>query len=109
MPDGGGGDYQVGGDCGGHVGNDGEDDHHVGNDSTNDYAGCSDCDQESVPSPNLVGENPKDEAARQQADHEERVDGWRPDILAAVLNNKRWVLCKFHFDEDSYHVVLCSH
>ena len=76
---------------------------------TGDYAGCSGCDQESVPSPNLVGENPKDEAARQQADHEERVDGWRPDILAAVLNNKQWMLCKFHLDENSYHVVLCSH
>ena len=117
VPDGGGGDYQVGGDCGGHVGNDGEDNHHIGddsgdhigNDSVGDYAGCSDCNQESVPSPNLVRENPKDEAARQQADHEERVDGWRPDILAAVLNNKQWMLCKFHFDENSYHVVLCSH
>ena len=67
VPDGSGGDYQVGGDCGGHVGNDGEDNHHVGddsgddigNDSVGDYAGCSDCDQGACLRPILSERTPK--------------------------------------------------
>ena len=46
---------------------------------------CEGGKQQSVPSPDLVREHPEDEAARQQPDHEEGVDGRGPDVLAAVL------------------------
>ena len=42
-----------------------------------------------MPSPDLVGEHPEDEAARQQPDHEEGVDRRGPDVLAAVLTKKK--------------------